>query len=673
MKTTFDVSDTSEYTSIENEFNGQKSLEEMFACVWDLEEKHRSFPSNLVPSIKSEEKANKLRILGDRFYSDGKIEMSLSLYNMSLMVAPHPQLKKALHIGENGENDPYILPSINPAKYGGTLDGECRALADGFASRAILLYDLKLQEKSLQDINLALTYRCSEALRNKIVALRENCQVSESRLKDSAEKAREINEECHNHKLETTESSLKESKDDHDKSALKRLLTYNIKNSPSLPEPSITAPSLSSCVKVALTPSSGRGLIAERDIYPGEVLLVDRAYSVGLEVEELSTYCTSCLCLCLTPLPCPGCSEVIFCSEHCRQKGLSSEHWIECKILSTLIDMKVPCTYYPHKMLKSSTYLHMTDILKKLQEEEELLDQSQTLRGFSKEGLYNSFSYQAVRHLCTNKEKFSPEFLLRQCKHAYIFTKLLQMSGRFFTSYDGEPMQHLAREDFIVTGAVLLSHILMIHSNQFTISDQNQASKQIGSGLFPTASLVNHSCYQSTTRYSSGRDLILVARMPIQAGEEVTGTYTTDFSRRSFPMRKAILAKYHIDCKCIACERQWPTYEHLPKFRCIECKQTGTDKVEVCLHCRVKHLQCSSEEISLPSKEDTWRDTLLKIEQELRKALEVEDKLKKGEKISQGDCKALCQCIETAHRYIGAPCQFICSLENTLLSVLYIL
>ncbi|XP_066940486.1 SET and MYND domain-containing protein 4-like [Macrobrachium rosenbergii] len=673
---TFDVSDISEYTSIESPSDGgQKNLEEMFACVWDLEERLGSFPSTLVPSMKSEEKANKLQILGDRFYGEGKVEMALSLYNMSLMIAPHPRLNKDLAscVGQNEENNIFISPYVDPAKYGGTPEGECRALANGFARRAIMLFDLKLHDKSLDDIELALGYGCSEELCTKLVLMKEECQMTMNRLKYTTERTRGGNDDGQNLKLENAESPLasEDSRADYHISAFKTLLTYTPRPPPSLAEPSTSAPSLSSAVRVALTPSSGRGLIAKRDIYPGEVLAVDRAYSVGLDNEELSTYCLSCLRLCLTPLPCPGCSEVVFCSELCRQTGLSNEHWIECKILSTLVDMNVPSTYYPHKMLKSFTYSRVTDVFKKLQVEEH--EQPQQLRGFSKEGVYSSSSYQAVRHLCTNKEKFSPEFLLRQCKYAYAFTKLLEMSGRFFISDDGEPLEYICRSDFITTGAVLLSHILMIHSNQFTISDQNKASKQIGSGLFLTASLVNHSCYQSTTRYMCGRDLILVARRPIQAGEEVTGTYTTDFSRRSLPMRRAILSKYHIDCNCTACEHQWPTYDHLPKFRCIECRQVATDKVEVCLSCRSKVLQCSSGEISLPDKEEIWRDTVQKIEQEVKKAMTVETKLKNGERISEVDYKSLCRCIETAHRYIGVPCQFICSLENTLLSCFYAL
>ncbi|XP_064093456.1 SET and MYND domain-containing protein 4-like [Macrobrachium nipponense] len=672
----FDVSDISDYTLIENPSDGgQKNLEEMFASVWDLEERLGNFPSTLVPSMKSEEKANKLRVLGDRFYGEGKLEMALSLYNMSLMIAPHPRLNKNLAscVGQNRENESCNSTYIDPAMYSGTPEGKCRALADGFASRAIVLFNLKLHDKSLEDIELALGYGCSEELYTKLVLMREEQQMTMSRLKNTTERIRRGNDHDQNIKLGHAESPLasEDSRAEDHISPFKTLLTYIPRPPPSLAEPSASAPSLSSAVRVAMTPSSGRGLIATRDIYPGEVLVVDKAYSVGLDNEELSTYCLSCLRLCLIPLPCPGCSEVVFCSELCRQTGLSNEHWIECKVLSTLIDMNVPSTYYPHKMLKSLTYSHVTDILKKLQEEEH--EQPQQLAGFSKEGVYSSSSYQAVRHLCTNKEKFSPEFLLRQCKYAYVFTKLLEMSGRFFISDDGEPLEYIGRGDFITTGAVLLTHILMIHSNQFTISDQNKASKQIGSGLFLTASLVNHSCYQSTTRYMCGRNLVLVARRPIQAGEEVTGTYTTDFSRRSLPMRRAILSKYHIDCNCIACAYQWPTYDHLPKFRCIECRQEATDKVEVCLSCRSKVLHCSSGEISLPDKEEIWRDTVQKIDQEIKKAMTVEIKLKNGERISEVDCKALCQCIDTAHRYIGVPCQFICSLENTLLSCFYAL
>lgn len=38
----------------------------------------------------------------------------------------------------------------------------------------------------------------------------------------------------------------------------------------------------------------------------------------------------------ITPLPCPQCVDIVFCSEQCRDDALSTYHRYECGILQTI-------------------------------------------------------------------------------------------------------------------------------------------------------------------------------------------------------------------------------------------------------------------------------------------------------------------------------------------------
>ena len=68
------------------------------------------------------------------------------------------------------------------------------------------------------------------------------------------------------------------------------------------------------------------------DITPdlGEMLCCDKAVVSYLSPDRLLTNCLHCFQSTLTPLPCPTCSSVVFCSSSCRSFALYSYHKYEC-------------------------------------------------------------------------------------------------------------------------------------------------------------------------------------------------------------------------------------------------------------------------------------------------------------------------------------------------------
>ncbi|XP_064088530.1 uncharacterized protein LOC135202954 isoform X3 [Macrobrachium nipponense] len=276
-------------------YRGEQCLDEIFEWVWD----NKQFDCKaLEESGKSEETANMLRLLGNESYKAQNYAEALSFYNQSIVAAPHPVLSNVkIEEADDGE---FGFPRIDPARYGGVAVGKCSALGKGFANRSAVMLDIGEYEKCLADIARALEYGYPEELRPKLEARRLKCQESQRKEKISYDTRRSFVDE----RLES--STLKE--------CLRQEKLYQAGKPPALPpvlkDPNPCIPACSSAVKVSYWPNKGRGLVAARDIKPGEILGVERSFAVGVGQNMLLKCCSTCGVPCVNPLPCPGCSKV---------------------------------------------------------------------------------------------------------------------------------------------------------------------------------------------------------------------------------------------------------------------------------------------------------------------------------------------------------------------------
>lgn len=81
-------------------------------------------------------------------------------------------------------------------------------------------------------------------------------------------------------------------------------------------------------------------------------------------------------------------------------------------------------------------------------------------------------------------------------------------------------------------------------ANAHTIADEELSP--IGVGIFPLASMVNHSCTPSTTQVFSGSSIGFYAIAPIAVGEEITISYVELVASRQ-ERRRALLSHYFFD------------------------------------------------------------------------------------------------------------------------------
>ncbi|KAI4537005.1 hypothetical protein MG293_013208, partial [Ovis ammon polii] len=89
--------------------------------------------------------------------------------------------------------------------------------------------------------------------------------------------------------------------------------------------------------------------------------------------------------------------------------------------------------------------------------------------------------------------------------------------------------------------------------NSFTIC--NAEMQEVGVGLYPSMSLLNHSCDPNCSIVFNGPHLLLRAVRDVEAGEELTICYL-DMLMTSEERRKQLRDQYCFDCDCFRCQTQ---------------------------------------------------------------------------------------------------------------------
>ncbi|XP_064088531.1 SET and MYND domain-containing protein 4-like isoform X1 [Macrobrachium nipponense] len=529
------------------------------------------------------------------------------------------------------------FPRIDPAMYGGVALEKCGALGKGFANRSAVMLDIGEYEKCLEDINLALEYGYPEELRPKLEARRLKCQEIQRQKVSNCSHRNFVNKNL--------ESSIL-------KECLTKMKFFQAQKPPVIKDPNPCIPACSSAVKVSYWPNKGRGFVATRDIKPGEVLGVERSFAVVVSQELLVTHCSTCTRPCVNPLPCPGCSQVVFCSKSCRVKGLSEDHWLECKILNSVLFHGLETVACSYKLLKTWNFSQIKSMQNKLKMDKALLPEQ---LGFDKSGVYDSSSFQSVYHLRQDLGTFPFEGVISGCMNAFRLARLLELSKRFFVDESVKPVP-VTKEDFLDACKILFNNYAKFTQSSFR-SREEEILEVVE--LYPAKSLINHSCSPVMSSKRFGRESFWYAVRPVAAGEELTISYVPDFSIQPKQERRGNLVPvYNIVCSCQACEESWPTLPHLPEIMCLcmNCKEPFSNVGMYCQECwgRLR------EELDI-MKAFELRIMSDKVKSALDFLRRMANKLVQVEPISKQEFRHLCQMSEFIFKYSTFPSQALIS------------
>lgn len=89
--------------------------------------------------------------------------------------------------------------------------------------------------------------------------------------------------------------------------------------------------------------------------------------------------------------------------------------------------------------------------------------------------------------------------------------------------------------------------------------------RPVGYGIFPFASLINHSCYPNVCRVTVDNKMVLVVSRPIKAGEQIYISYGPESMHHTLKEREEALEGYNFKCGCTACYYGFPELAKLPR------------------------------------------------------------------------------------------------------------
>ncbi|CAL4122946.1 unnamed protein product [Meganyctiphanes norvegica] len=525
-----------------NKFAKWTSDEDRIVDIWCIKPMH-TLKIQPFFTAKNADKSVELRTKGNTLFQEKNEKRALIWYSQAISLAPHD-------VGD--------------------------VLSVAYGNRSAVLFHMGEYRLCLEDIDLALESNYPRKLHFKVFDRRAQCYqklrqftAAQGAFQDAL-KALELSDiDAKKMKMWTNDINKRleqcKGKEDNDSPVKEDSLSYRLFDGASA-----THPCASAALELRSSKEMGRYWVAGRDIPAGQVIFGETPLSAVLKEDKIGSHCSTCFKQVIAVVPCPTCCNVIFCSRACRNDALATFHPWECKHVA---------------YLKAGGISHNAQIAMRMITE----------RGpkFFKDREKCADYLKKLNLLVSLEEHRSPTDFFQRTLMACLLLKVLQRS-HFFYKWTGDLEAEIQGEEDLTevelrVGAILLKQLQVIQFNAHTIgalasiegrelSLSNTRPVKIASGLYPTMSLLNHSCYGGCVRYYEGSKMVMITVRPVLKGEMICENYGPKFTKDEFTARqRKLYSRYWFRCGCEACTGRWPTYEHFEelssqlKILCPKC------------------------------------------------------------------------------------------------------
>lgn len=451
---------------------------------------------NIIPQVcdnkKDAKESEKLREQGNKIFISTPLKNytcveALKLYTKSIAYAPYPSEQLAL----------------------------------AYANRSAVLIKLHKYKLCIQDIDRTLALAYPNNLRAKLYVRKVECLNAlknpnvEDTIKEAQywlEKVSLDNRKKLNEKLKSIKNMLPSQKFKKEKfmkqAPLPKIKTHNIE-----------VPCASDAITIKYNDKYGRHIVATRKINPGEVIAIEKPYSLILTPDNIYTHCSNCLEVSWANIPCEYCTYAMYCSEECKAMEWKKYHDIECAIFPSMLKMNFVKLDLFSLRLAIQAVREATSIqeLRKELEEVDSCEDPRT-KGFSKNGMFLSDKYRSLLGLITNTEKRSVQDLFRRSLDASFILYFLATCSNMFGNPLKKDLSVLIKNDNVIfVGGLILRHQQLIPSNIHSFSEEcGLDAVERGIAAMPFFSLINHSCNPNILRHSRSNYMIIYVIYPIK-------------------------------------------------------------------------------------------------------------------------------------------------------------
>ncbi|XP_014236849.1 SET and MYND domain-containing protein 4-like [Trichogramma pretiosum] len=353
--------------------------------------------------------------------------------------------------------------------------------------------------------------------------------------------------------------------------------------------------SASKNLSIKFSVEKGRYVVANQDIKKGDTLFYEKPFAfVLLDNGESDAVCANC---CNDkgdiPIPCKFCACTIYCSKQCMEEAWSTYHCYEC-------------------------FGHQIDLWNQIG------IAHLTVRTFLKccaESDMNKFN--TIHHLVTNIDKIGTNDMYVYGVSALMMTLYLKTYTDFFQTvdvhenlfkkFDNKELNMISlldlefdnwtdgNKEHYVSG-LILRHMMQLICNGHAITKLSLEKSELESiaaeyqcrvatAIYPSASMMNHSCKPNIINSFKGQYLIVKATEDIASEEEVLNCYGPHYRRMALEDRQTSLKnQYCFTCECKACTDR-ALQNFADKYKKLNCKECfGAVKVvngltATCLSC----------------------------------------------------------------------------------------
>lgn len=512
------------------------------------------------------EKASELRSEGNLYFNKKRYDKAIELYTQSILSAPFPESPEA--------------------------HGHSEELSLGFANRSAAFFHCCKYQEALYDIAYALELGYPPHLHFKVYLRKGQCQLNLGNNAD-ARVSFNVAEEC---LLRTPLEPSKLRQHVKEIEKFRKACDTPLKCAHNEPHEHVQTNinrgwhkelhSCSSSVDMHYSTEKGRFIIAYEDIYPGQAIFIEKPYTSVLLPPFTKTHCHHCHKEMGNAVPCMQCNQVRYCTFACAKDSWSKYHKWECGNLDLLFSVGIAQLAF--RILLVTGLPSLVSYFESVQ------------RG---DPAAKNHSYHAVFHLVSHSEKVPIEDCLQYSITAALLCLLLDhvsffsveetslrfkevsISGNEHGSCNSGPEQNGIGIKNIV-GGLLLRHILQLVCNAHAITSLiskvadedgvvvSSEQVRIATAIFPSASLMNHSCNPNIiSGFINGNTLVVRAVRLITVGEEVLNCYGPHYRKMSYLERQqALREQYYFNCTCDACSAGDEPDQILQALKCEYCE-----------------------------------------------------------------------------------------------------
>ncbi|KAI1280805.1 SET and MYND domain-containing protein 4 [Halotydeus destructor] len=480
-------------------------------------------------AAKSDDKAKNFRLEGNKCFKIKKYKDALKLYSKALLVASFPVEGKAAPSG-NG-NDASSATEISLA----------------FANRSATLFQMNMFKDCLQNVEHSIEFGYTPSQMHTLLLRKALCLKALEKYPEAREALHESLSSIDDGKEnKSTADELRKfvesSYENFDVKAEEKIEAAFYKRYGKLTNASPKLPNASNWVKMSYCQSKGRSLKAKREVGKDENIIVEKPFVAVLSPQYTDSYCLNCCQELGNRLyPCLVSSLVSFCSKECHQEAWETFHKLETRAIGAL-------------QASGVLRLSLRILLKAgLQEAIQVATDPESR---SKEKQFST-SYHRVYNLCDHSKELS-----------YLVSARQTLAAAYLAYVSSEHLKIIESSDssYFRIGGLILKHIHQISVNSIVIYNQpivpgphdimgiDVKNQVVGTGIYPTVALVNHSCIPNSEQFYVGSTIYLKTKKKLAIDEEITFSYGPTYKRMSRSERMETLHnQYYFRCDCPAC------------------------------------------------------------------------------------------------------------------------